>query len=86
MSQHIVQTLATPSCYMFCLLDMGYVFFDHCFSQHVEVFEDAFVWEMLVTVAVATVLLDGLLLGTFLGDMSHFMTIVAEATMPSASK
>ena len=39
-----------------------------------------------MTVAVATVLLDSLLEGTFLGDVSLLMTVVAEAVVTSASK
>ncbi len=53
------------------------------FSKHIEVLEDALVWEVQMTVAVATVLLGDLLQRTFLGDVSLLLAVVAEAAAAS---
>ena len=55
---------------MFSLLDMGYILFNHSFSKHVKATKNALIGEVQMTVAVMTVLLDGLLLWTLLGNMS----------------
>ncbi len=48
--------------------------------------KDALIWEVQTAVAVMTVLFDSLLLGTFLGDVPQFMTVVTEVIATSASK
>ncbi|SRR6266702_2855202 len=71
---------------MFSLVNVGHVLCDCGFSKHVEPFEDTLIGEVQVAVAVATVLLGGLLEGTLLGNMSLFMAVVAEAVVASALK
>ncbi len=85
MSWHIAEALAAPIWGVFGLLNAGDVLGNGGLSQHVEVSEDALVGEVEMTVAVATVLFDDLVLGAFLGDMSLLMTVVAEAVAASAS-
>jgi len=70
MSWHGVETLTTPIGDMFGLVNVGHIFFNCGFTQHVEAFEDALVGEVQLAVTVVTVLLDGLLLRTLLGNVS----------------
>jgi len=69
---------------VFGLFDARYVLGYRRFSQHIELFEDAVVGEMEATVAVATVLLGGFVEGTFLGDVSLFVALVADVVATSA--
>ncbi len=71
---------------MLSLFDACHIFGDSGLPKNVEPFENALVGEVLVTVAVATVLLYGLLEGTLLGDMPLLVAVVAEAVAASASK
>ena len=70
---------------MFHLIDAGYVLCNGGFSQHVESPEDALIWEVQVTVAMVAVLFDRFLQGTFLGDVSLFVAVIAEVVAASAS-
>jgi|SRR6266702_4393918 len=63
-SWHVAEAFAAPIGDMFCLMDACHIIFDDSFAQHVEPFEDAFVGEVQMVVAVMAVLLDSLLLGT----------------------
>jgi len=83
-SRHVAEAFAAPVWDVFGLLDASHVFGDCSFSKHVKASENAFVGEVKATVAVATVLLDGLVLGAFLGDMPLFVAVVAEAVAASA--
>ena len=85
MSWHISEALAAPVWGVFGLSDAGHVFCDGGLSEHVEASEDALVREVEMTVAVATVLLDNLVLWAFLGDMPLLLTVVADAVAASAS-
>jgi len=84
MPWHVLKTLATPIWHVFGLLDTGYIFGNCSFAKHVEVVEDAFVGEVEPAVAMVAVLLNDLVLGTSLGDVSLFMAVVAEAVAASA--
>jgi len=56
------------------------------FSKNIESLEDALIGEVQATVTVAAVLLGGLFEGTFLGNMSLFVAVVAEVIAASASQ
>ena len=71
---------------MISLFDACDVFGDHGFSKYSKPLEDALVGEVQAAVAMATVLLGGLLEGTLLGDVSLFVAVVAEAIATSALK
>jgi|SRR6266571_1786141 len=71
---------------MFSLVNVGHILCDYGFSKHVEPFEDTLIGEVQAAVAVATVLLGGLLEGTLLGNMSLFVAVVAEVVVASALK
>ncbi len=71
---------------MLSLVDTCHVLGYCDFSQCVKSLEDAFIGEVEVTVAMATVLLDRLLEGTLLCNMSLFVAVVAEVVAASASK
>jgi len=82
--RHVTEALTTPHRGVVSLLNAGHVFFYGGFPQHVEASEYTLVGEMKPAVAVAAVLLDGLFLGTVLGNMSLIVTVVAEAVAASA--
>ena len=71
---------------MVSLFDVHDIFGDRGFSEYVKPLKDALIWEVQATVAVATVLLDGLFEGALLGDMSLLVAVVAEVVASSASK
>jgi len=84
-SRHVAEAFAAPVWGVFGLLDAANILRYCSFPKHIEASEDALVGEVETTVAVATVLLDDLVLGTLLGDVPLFMAIVAEAVATSAS-
>jgi len=84
MSWHISEALAAPVWDVFGLSNAGYVLADGGFSEHVEASEDAVIGEMETTVAVVTVLLGDLRLGTLLGDVSLLVTVVTFTVTASA--
>jgi len=84
-SRHVTKTFAAPVVHVLCLVDVGHIFGDHGFTEHVEALEDALVGEVQATIAVVTVLLHHLHLRTFLGDMSLFVAVVTEVVAASAS-
>src|SRR6266702_1471218 len=83
---HVAQALPTPVGRVLRLIDACYIFGDCGFSKGIEPLEDALIGEVQPAVAMATVLLHRLFEGTFLGDVSLFVAIVAEAVAASASK
>ncbi len=85
MPRHVTEALAASIWGVFGLLDTGHILGDSGFPEHVEASEDALIGEVEMTVAVATVLLDNLVLGAFLGDMPLLVTVVAQAVAASAS-
>src|SRR6266702_2392245 len=85
MSRHVAQAFPTPVGCVIRLVDARHIVGNRGFPKNLEPLEDAFIGEMKAAVAVSAVLLDGLLEGTLLCDMSLLMTIVAEAVATSAS-
>ncbi len=83
---HVVKAFAAPVANMFGLVDVGYIFQYYSLPKHVEPSKDALIGEVQTAVAVATVLLDGLGFGTFLHNVSLFVTVVAEVIVASALK
>jgi len=77
MSRHVTETLPAPIAYVLGLIDTHHIFCDGGHSKHVEASKDALIWEVQMAVAVATVLLDHLLLWALLHNMPLFMAVVA---------
>jgi len=86
MSWHVAQAFPTPVRHVIRLLDMHHVVGDRCFPKNFKPLENAFIGEMKPAVAVSAVLLDGLLEGTLLRDVSLLMAVVTEVVATSASK
>ncbi len=84
--QHVAQAFPTPIWCVIRLLNVRKVLGDQGLPKHFKSLEDAFIGEVEATVAMATVLLDGFLEGTLLGDVSLFVAVVAKAIAASTSK
>ncbi len=69
---------------MIGLVDTRDILGNCSFTESVKPLEDALVWEVQMTVAVAAVLFGGFLERTFLGDVSLFVAVVTEVIAASA--